>query len=408
MNSKMTCKTATLALYHNPGLPVEASVKPSARSGMVGLALLAGAFLFTGAQALAEDIIQTDLVTLNVETIADGLENPWGVEVLPDGSYLVTERPGRMRIVKDGVVSSPLSGLPRIASSGQGGLLDVALARDFDTSRMIFFSYAAKGSGGLGTAIAKARLSPDATRLQDTEVIFTMNRPSNGGRHFGSRIVVAPDGTLFFTIGDRGEPDRAQNGNDHAGSVLRINPDGSVPGDNPFVDQDGMQPELWSLGHRNPQGADWDEKTATLYTVEHGARGGDEINQPVAGRNYGWPVITYGRAYSGAEIGIGTSAQGFEQPLHYWDPSIAPGGMVVYRGDMFPEWDGDFIVAALKYQLVSRLERDDDDNITDEEWMLKGEYGRIREIRVAPDGALLLLTDESDGALLRVSRADPA
>ncbi len=313
-----------------------------------------------------------------------------------------------MRTVKDGVVSSPLSGLPRIASSGQGGLLDVALARDFDTSRMIFFSYAAKGSGGLGTAIAKARLSPDATRLQDTEVIFTMNRPSNGGRHFGSRIVVAPDGTLFFTIGDRGEPDRAQNGNDHAGSVLRINPDGSVPGDNPFVDQDGMQPELWSLGHRNPQGADWDEKTATLTRSNMAPAAAMKSTSPWQGETMAGRSSPMGGPIRGRKSVSAHRHKVLNSPctigIHRSHP-VAWSSIVATcsrNGTVIS------IVAALKYQLVSRLERDDDDNITDEEWMLKGEYGRIREIRVAPDGALLLLTDESDGALLRVSRADPA
>jgi glucose/arabinose dehydrogenase len=231
-----------------------------------------------------------------------------------------------------------------------------------------------------------------------------MNRFTGAGRHFGSRIAVASDGTLFFTIGDRGDGDRAQDMNDHAGAVLRINPDGSVPSDNPFANGGGA-PELWSKGHRNAQGMDFDSETGVLYSVEHGARGGDEINRPEPGLNYGWPVISYGRHYSGGEIGIGTAAEGYEQPVYYWDPSIAPGGMAVYRGEMFPEWDGDLLVAALKYQMLVRLDLDSETGeVLGEERFLKGAYGRIRDVIVAPDGALLMVTDDDNGAVLRLSR----
>ncbi len=353
--------------------------------------------------ASAQDEHQAGDVTLKVTTIAGDLEHPWSVEVLPDGAYVVTERPGRMRIVRDGKVSEPLRGLPKIAVVGQGGLLDVALAPDFAETRRLFFTAAAPGPGGQGTAVFSARLSDDEQRLEEIDRIFLMNKLSRAGQHFGSRIAITADGSLFFGIGDRGDADRAQDPEDHAGKIMHINPDGSAVTGNP-----GGQalPEVWSSGHRNPQGLTIDPVDNRLYTVEHGARGGDEINAPQAGNNYGWPVISYGKHYSGAEIGIGQSADGYEQPLHYWDPSIAPGALAIYRGPMFPEWDGDFLVAALKYQLLARIERSDDGTIGAEERMLGGDYGRIRDVKVAPDGSILLVTDEEDGQLLRITRGD--
>jgi len=355
--------------------------------------------------APAEDIIPTQEMTIQVEVLASGLDHPWGVEPLPDGALLVTERSGALRLLRDGKLSAPISGLPEIATSGQGGLLDIALAADFADSRTIFLSYSARDVSGLGTAIARARLSEDGTSLSDLREIFRMNRFTSVGRHFGSRIAVASDGTLYFTIGDRGESERAQDMGDHAGAVLRIAADGSVPSDNPHAAGGGAG-ELWSKGHRNPQGLDIDPKTGILYSVEHGARGGDEINRPEPGLNYGWPVISYGRHYSGAEIGIGTAAEGYQQPVHYWDPSIAPGGMAVYRGAMFPEWDGDLLVAALKFQMLVRLDLDDETGeVLSEERLLKGDYGRVRDVRVAQDGAVLMVTDEDDGSVLRLSRA---
>ena len=341
-------------------------------------------------------------VTIEVTSIAKGLENPWSVEVLPDGAYIVTERPGRMRIIRDGEVSRPLGGLPQIAAVGQGGLLDLALSPDFAESRRLFFTAAAPGPGGQGTAVFSARLSANERRLEDVRRIFVMNKLSGAGQHFGSRIAIAADGSLFFGIGDRGEPDRAQDQNDHAGKIMRINADGTPSLANP---KGQPLPEVWSSGHRNPQGIVIDPADNRLYTVEHGARGGDEINAPEAGNNYGWPVISYGKHYSGAEIGIGQSADGYEQPLHYWDPSIAPGALAMYRGAMFPEWEGDFLVAALKYQLIARIERNDDGSIGKEERILQGDYGRIRDVKVAPDGSILLVTDEEDGQLLRLTRA---
>lgn len=342
---------------------------------------------------------------LSVETLATGLVQPWSVEVLPDGGYLVSEKGGTLRIVRSGRVSAPISGLPEVSTTGQGGLLDIALAPDFAKTRTLYFTYSARGDGGAGTAVASAKLSEDGTKLEGTTRIFLMNRLSPRGQHFGSRIAIAKDGSLFFGIGDRGEGERAQDPRDHAGAILHINPDGSPHADNPFLGSADGLAEVWSKGHRNPQGLTIDPKDGTLLTVEHGARGGDEINNPQPGRNYGWPLVSYGRHYSGAEFDLGSSAKGYEPPVYYWDPSIAPGAIAVYRGAMFPEWDGNLIVAALKYQLVARLERDESGAVTSEERLFDGEFGRIRDVVVAPDGALLLLTDDENGALLRVSRS---
>ena len=342
---------------------------------------------------------------LSVETLATGLKQPWSVEALPDGGYLVSEKGGTLRLVRDHAVSAPISGVPEVATNGQGGLLDIALAPDFATSRILYFTYSARGEGGIGTAVGKARLSDDATKLEGATRLFLMNRLTPRGQHFGSRIAVARDGSLFFGIGDRGEGERAQDMRDHAGAILHINPDGSPHADNPFKGSADGLPEIWSKGHRNPQGLAIDPKDGTLLSAEHGARGGDEINLPLPGRNYGWPLVSYGRHYSGAEFELGSSAEGYEPPLYYWDPSIAPGAIAVYRGAMFPEWDGNLIVAALKYQLVARLERDESGAVISEERLFDGEFGRIRDVVVAPDGALLLLTDAEDGALLRVARS---
>ena len=372
------------------------------------LALFTAAWLASAEFAAAQRrAIQAGAIPAIAETKATGLENPWSLEFLPDGAALVTERPGRLRILEKGELSAPLSGVPQVADSGQGGLLDLALASDFASSGTIYMSYAEPGPGGAGTAIARATLVRGETpALQNVRIIFSMEKKSGAGQHFGSRIVVAPDGTLFFTIGDRGDRERAQDFSDHAGAVLRIAPDGSIPAGNPWPGEAEIQPELWSKGHRNPQGAVWDPLTESLWTVEHGARGGDEVNQPQAGLNYGWPVISYGRHYSGLRIGVGTEAEGYEQPLFYWDPSIAPSGMTVYDGDMFPEWQGDFLIGALRAELVVRLERDANGNIVGEERLFEGFFGRIRDVKVAPDGAIWLLTDESDGSVIRVSRGE--
>ncbi|ABR61068.1 PQQ-dependent sugar dehydrogenase [Sinorhizobium medicae] len=362
---------------------------------------------FTAFAALAQEAreFSTQTGTVLVETLASGLEHPWAVEAMPDGALIVTERPGRLRILRDGKLSDAIKGVPTVAAHGQGGLLDVALDRQFATNRTIYLTLSARGEGGYGTALVRAALSQDGRSLTDAKEIFRMNRFTRKGQHFGSRIAIDKDGSLFFGIGDRGEGERAQDPHDHAGSVLHINADGSIPASNPFRGGTGGLAEIWSTGHRNPQGITFDPEDGKLLTVEHGARGGDEVNNPQPGRNYGWPVITFGKDYSGVEIGEGTAKEGLEQPLFYWDPSIAPGAIAVYRGSMFPEWNGDLLIAALKYQLLTRLDRDETGTVTAEERLFDGEFGRIRDVIVAPDGALIMVTDEEDGEVLRVSKA---
>lgn len=363
----------------------------------------------TTLSARAEDrTFDTKLVKVKAEIVTDSLENPWGLDFLPDGEAIVTERPGRLRILTKDGLSEPLTGVPAVAAQGQGGLLDVAVAPDFATAGTIFLTYSEPGDGGAGTALAKARLVRDGKggRLNNLAVIFSMNKKTGTNRHFGSRIVPRPDGTVFVTTGDRGEGRRAQDMFDHAGAVIRVKAEGGIPADNPFADGKAAAPEIWSKGHRNIQGAAFDPVTNGLLTVEHGAKGGDELNRPEAGKNYGWPVISYGVDYSGAKLGVGTQAPGYEQPLYYWDPSIAPSGLAVYDGDMFAEWKGDLLVGALKFELLSRLDRDDAGKVIGEERLLEGAFGRIRDVDVAPDGSIWLLTDESDGAIVRLSRAD--
>ncbi len=373
---------------------------------LAGSAAVVTAFLMAGPSFVsAADRYPAGNFEVEVSEIASGLEHPWSVEVLPDGAYIVTERPGKMRIVRNGRTGPPVEGLPRIFVGGQGGLLDIALSPDFAVSRKLYFTASIPGPGGQGTALFSASLGKDERRLENLKQLFAMNRFTGTGQHFGSRIAIAKDGNLFFGIGERGEMDRAQDPNDHAGSILHITPDGRPAPGNPFADNGKGLPEIWSKGHRNPQGIVVDPADGTLYTVEHGARGGDEINAPKAGHNYGWPVISFGKHYSGAEIGVGQAAEGYDQPLYYWDPSIAPGAIDIYRGAMFPEWEGDFLVAALKYQLLARIERQDSGAVDGEERLFQGEYGRVRDVKVAPDGSILLLTDEEDGKLLRITRA---
>jgi glucose/arabinose dehydrogenase len=369
-----------------------------------GLAMV----LFAGPSLAADDAVQfsTEKAPVQVETLASGLDNPWSVEVMPDGAFIVTELGGKLRIIRDGKASSPIGGVPKSVRKGQGGLLDVALDPGFETNRTLFLSMAVAEGGRYGTAIVRGVLSKDAKNLTDVKELFRMNKFTGKGQHFGSRIVFASDGSLFFGIGDRGERDRAQDMRDHAGSILHINADGSIPANNPYKDGNTGLPELWSKGHRNPQGIVIDPRSGQLLTVEHGARGGDEVNAPQPGKNYGWPVITFGKDYSGAEIGVGQAAEGYEQPLYYWDPSIAPGAIDVYQGAMFPQWHGNLLVSALKYQLLARLERDESGKIISEERLFEGEFGRIRDVKVAPDGAVLMVTDGDDGRLLRISAAD--
>jgi glucose/arabinose dehydrogenase len=337
---------------------------------------------------------------IRVVEVARGLEHPWAVAFLPDGRMLVTERPGRLRIVTaEGTVSPPLTGVPAVYAEGQGGLLDVVLDPDFAGNRTIWLTYSEPGEGGSGTALARARLADGG--LENVEVVFRQQPKITSSAHFGSRIVFTPDGYIFVTLGERRRQNMAQDLNIHMGKVVRLRRDGSVPPDNPFVGRSDARPEIWSYGNRNPQGAALHPETGVLWTVEHGAMGGDEINIPAAGRNYGWPVISYGRDYSGAPIGEGRAKEGMEQPVHYWDPSIAPSGMTFYTGDRFPEWKGDLFIGSLKFGYLARLELNGN-QVASEERLLEDRNERIRDVRQGPDGLLYVLTEEDNGKLLRI------
>ncbi|NEX92382.1 PQQ-dependent sugar dehydrogenase [Caulobacter sp. 17J65-9] len=345
----------------------------------------------------------------SIRTVVSGLSHPWALAFLPDGRLLVTERPGRLRIVSPaGEVSAPVAGLPKVDARDQGGLLDVELSPSFATDGLIYWSYAEPRPGGNGTAVARGRLVADGPepRVENVQVIFRQQPTFDSTKHFGSRLVFAPDGTLFVTLGERSLPAsrvKAQDLSTDFGKVVRINPDGSIPKDNPFVSQAGDRPEIWSYGHRNVQAAALDLK-GRLWTVEHGPKGGDELNRPEAGKNYGWPVITYGIDYSGAPIGEGLTAKaGMEQPVYYWDPVIAPSGMTFYTGDAFPAWKGSILIGGLVQKGVVRLVLGPDDRVAAEERLPIGE--RVRDVRQGPDGAVWLVTDETDGKILKLSPA---
>jgi glucose/arabinose dehydrogenase len=339
-----------------------------------------------------------------VENIANGLEHPWALAFLPDKRMLVTERPGRLRLVNpDGKLSEPLAGVPQVYARGQGGLLDVALSPTFDKDRLVYLSFAEPGDGGAGTAVARGRLGDRG--LEKTEVIWRQQPKVNGPNHFGSRIVFRRDGTLFVTLGDRfNYSDSAQDLSTTLGKIVRINPDGSAPKDNPFVGRGVGRPEIWSYGHRNIQAAALQPETGRLWTVEHGARGGDELNRPEAGKNYGWPVISYGRHYSFLPIGEGTAKAGMEQPVYYWDPVIAPSGMAHYTGDLFAGWKGNILIGSLTPGLLVRLVLKND-KVEREERYLGDVRERIRDVRQAADGSLYLLTDARNGRILRATPA---
>jgi glucose/arabinose dehydrogenase len=360
------------------------------------------------AQTPAPARVQSSAGPLLVETVATGLENPWGLAFLPDGRMLVTERPGRLRIVgATGQLSQPLGGLPRIAARGQGGLLDVVLDPNFAENRQVYLSFSEpRENGGSATAVARARLNAAATGLEQTTVIFQQQPAGNTGRHFGSRLVFGRDGALFVTTGDRGNMEMSsQDPATHVGKVVRIRTDGTVPPDNPFVGSPTHRPETWSLGHRNAQGAFLHPDTGALWTIEHGARGGDEINIARKGLNYGWPVISYGVEYSGRRIGEGRAKPGLEQPIHYWDPSIAPSGAVFYTGDRFRGWRGSVFTGGLVSQSLFRMSVEGE-RITGQERLLADLGERIRDVRQGPDGFLYLLTDSSTGRVLRLRPAN--
>ena len=366
------------------------------------IGFLVSSALFWDSAAVFSQTFTSEDYKLKVTTVAEGLEYPWGMDFLPNDMMIVTERAGRVRTVSNqGQLSAPLKGVPKVVNNGQGGMLDVTLDPEFAKNNLIYVSYSEPGKGGSGTAVARAKLDIEHNRLEDLQVIFRQHPKSHGPHHYGSRLVFARDGTLFITIGERGELDRAQDFSINRGQVIRIHSDGSIPDDNPFIGRKGYRPEVWSYGHRNPQGAALHPLTSNLWTVEHGARGGDEVNIPKPGKNYGWPTIAYGKHYSGSKIGLGTHKAGMEQPVYYWDPSIAPSGMDFYSGNLFSEWKGNLIVGALKLRLLTRLVLDGE-KVTREERLLEGLGERIRQVRQGPDGYIYLLTDSNEGRVLRL------
>jgi glucose/arabinose dehydrogenase len=339
---------------------------------------------------------------VRAEVIARGLEHPWALALLPDGRFLVTERPGRLRIVSaDGVLSEPLAGVPAVAANGQGGLLDVTLHPQFVDNRLVYISFAEPGeAGAASTAVARGRLGEAG--LEDVQVIYRQVPKVQSRGHYGSRLVFDDAGRLFVTQGDRmNQRPLVQELSAGIGKIMRINPDGSVPDDNPFVGRAGALPEIWSYGHRNVQAAALHPETGQLWTVEHGARGGDELNHPEAGKNYGWPVITYGVDYSGDRIGEGTAKDGMEQPVYYWDPVIAPSGMVWYTGDAFPGWRGSVLIGSMTPGALVRLEMGDGRVIREERYLTELD-ARFRDVQQGDDGLVYVVTDAADGQLLRL------
>jgi glucose/arabinose dehydrogenase len=346
-------------------------------------------------------------VAFEVVTVAAKLSHPWGIAFLPDGHLLVTERDGRLRTVnRDGIVSPPVAGLPPVDARGQGGLLGLALDPAFASNRLIYWSYSEPHSGGANnTAVARGRLAEDASRIDSVQVIFHQ-APSLASRlHFGGRLVFARDGTLFMTLGDRSIPEgrmQAQRLDGTLGKIVRIKPDGSIPQDNPFFEKPGARPEVWSIGHRNIQAAVLNPTTGELWEVEHGTRGGDEVNIARKGKDYGWPTIAYGIEYAGGPITGGiTAKEGMEQPLYYWDPVIAPSGMTFYTGSLFPSWRGSLFVGGLASESLVRLSLDGE-RVTGEERLLANAGERIRDVQQGPDEALYLLTDSSNGRILKL------
>jgi aldose sugar dehydrogenase len=342
--------------------------------------------------AQANQVVTAGSEKIILNPIVQGLKEPWGMAFLPDGRLLVTEKSGKLRIVENGkLLPTPVSAVPKVADSGQGGLLDVVLHPNYAENGWIYLSYSGKGEGGVGTEVIRGRLQDNA--LVSIETIFRQAPKISSNKHFGSRIVFDKDGYLFITMGDRGDQDRAQKLNQHVGKIVRLHDDGSVPKDNPFINNRDALPEIFSYGHRNAQGAALDPRTGSIWTHEHGPQGGDEINILKAGTNYGWPVITYGVNYfTATKIGEGTQKSGMAQPLYKWVPSIAPSGMAFYTGDAYPSWKGSLFVGALKFQTLVRLSLNGD-KITKEERLLEG-VGRVRDVRQGPDGLLYILAGD--------------
>jgi glucose/arabinose dehydrogenase len=337
--------------------------------------------------------------TIKVETVATGLSHPWGLAFLPDGRMLVTERTGTLRLVsKDGKLSPPLSGVPKVVVAGQGGLLDVAIDPDFKSNNLVYLTYSEPGEGGAGTAVARGKLGESG--LDGVEVIFRQEPKVEGGNHFGSRLAFAPDGRLFVTLGERFTFTPAQDLTNDLGKIVRLNPDGSVPKDNPFVGRTDARPEIWSYGHRNPQGAAIHPETGKLWETEFGPMGGDELNIPQAGQNYGWPVVSWGSHYDGRAIPKPPSHPEFSDAIYHWNPVISPSGITFYTADAIPAWKGNLLIAALSGQAIVRLTLDGE-KVVDEERIPMG--ARIRDVVQGPDGAVYALTDEGNGEILRLT-----
>lgn len=363
---------------------------------MVGVALAQGNAALDGT-VVVENVSSRE-ARFRVRRLVSGLEHPWSISFLSEEEYLVTERPGRLLLVGTESIEE-VSGLPDIAAIGQGGLLDVLPDPEFQENRLIYFTYSAREPSGYGTRLMRAELR--GNRLTRQEVLFRMDRGGGGGRHFGSRIVIGPDGHIYMTIGNRGELGRAQDPGDHGGKTLRITTNGGVPSDNPFVRRMDALPEIFTLGNRNAQGMTVHPESGEIWQHEHGPRGGDEVNVIEGGVNYGWPEVTYGRAYSGGTIGPDTHAPRFREPVLHWTPSIAPSGMAFYQGAAFPPWEGDLFVGALAGRHLRRVELDGE-RVVGQEELLSGTLGRIRDVEVGPDGLLYLLTDADNGGVFRL------
>jgi glucose/arabinose dehydrogenase len=362
--------------------------------------LALAAFVLISQQGLAAGrAIGTEAGRIKVETVVNGLDHPWGLAFLPDGRILVTERPGQLRLVsKDGGLSEPLAGVPKVFAKGQGGLLDVVLDPDFKANRLVYLSYAEPGEGGASTAVARGKLTDDG--LKDVEIIFRQVPKVNGGNHFGSRLAFAPDGKLFVTLGERFQFTPAQDLSNDLGKIVRLNPDGSVPTDNPFVGRNDARPEIWSYGHRNPQGVAIHPKTGKLWESEFGPMDGDELNIPEAGANYGWPVVSWGKHYDGRSIPEPPTQPEFADAIYHWTPVISPSGMTFYTGEAIPGWRDNLLIGGLSSEAIVRLTLDGE-SVTAEERILMGT--RIRDVAQAPDGSVYALTDEDNGKILRLT-----
>ena len=364
---------------------------------LLGLLVVA----LTSANVHATSSYESEKVRFRVVPLVSGLVHPWSLVFLPDGDLLITERPGRLRVVRHGrLLEEPIAGVPVVSSTGQGGLLDVVLHPNFATNRLLCLAYSRRDSDGNGTAIICSKLVGD--RLVNSRVIFAAEPSLRGGKHFGCRLVFDVNGNLYATLGDRGIRALAQALSSHPGSVIRIDLSGDALADNPFVHREDAQPEIFTYGNRNPQGLAWQPQTGVLWMHEHGPRGGDELNQVIAGTNYGWPVISYGKEYwSRKAVGEGTHKIGMAQPVHYWVPSIAPSGMAFYSGSRFPQWQGNLFIGSLKFGELVRLEINAG-QVIHEERLLNGDFGRIRDVRLGPDELIYLLTDSPNGQLLRL------